>query len=276
MRRVVYALLAVNLLLLAWNLTRQGDVDAAPDAGDAATAGQDGSAGGLIMLSELEPGALRPRGRRLPAPVPGEEAAGDPAAAAGPDSLGPEVVLRCLTVGPLPPEADADAVGDWLSERGARVDIRRNERREVPLYWIYFPPPPTRDEAVALVERLRDQGLDDVLVVRKGDMANAISLGVFSRTDTRDRRLRQLEERGYQPSIAPRYRVREATWVDAGAPAGSIEREEVRSAFPRYEVSERPCARDQIAAATGASYNPFARAPANVAGARRRFHFSGQ
>jgi len=44
---------------------------------------------------------------------------------------------------------------------------------------------------------MRAQGIEDIIVVPKGDMANAISLGVYSRTEFRDRRLKELNAKGH-------------------------------------------------------------------------------
>ncbi len=187
-----------------------------------------------------------------------------PATAAAPSKA-------CLTLGPVPDDAPVEDIQAWLEGRGAQVDVRTDERREVALYWIYFPPKPDRAEAVAQVERMRAEGISDVLVVPKGDQAGAISLGVFSRPETRDRRLRELNGKGYQPSIAPRYRTKLATWVDVTVEAGALAEADVAERWPELEVTRKPCGGGQIAGAVGGSYNPGDGPPG-----ARRFFFSGQ
>ena len=301
MKWIVYVLLGVNLTLLTWNLHNRGTATATSAPGPVVASG----VGELPLLTELESDGLR---ARVSATVveagagaePDAEPETEPTVAAAPDAVPgptpsvpvdtPEAPLpdsaealvtapapvaapgtTCLTVGPLGEDAPVDAVGEWLKGLGAEVEVRSDERREVALYWIYFPPTATRAEAVTQVERMRAEGIDDVLVVPKGDMANAVSLGVFSRTDSRDRRLKELNDKGYRPSIAPRYRTKRATWVDASAPIGSVSPDTVRQRWPDLAVAPTACAGARIAAGQAGSYNSYGtpRPP-------RRFFFSDQ
>ncbi|MFT5448432.1 MAG: hypothetical protein ACI9DC_003616 [Gammaproteobacteria bacterium] len=190
----------------------------------------------------------------------------------------------CLTLGPLTADAPVQEMSRWLTQAGATVDVRTDERREVALYWVFFPPRTSRALAVAEVARLRGEGVTDVIAVPKGDMANAVSLGVFSRTDSRDRRVREMNQRGYQPSVSPRYRVKRASWVDVSALADTLATSTIQARWPGVDVSPKPCASaavsDSPMAAAGAdsnsviaveqeaSYNASPSAP-------RRFFFSG-
>jgi hypothetical protein len=105
-------------------------------------------------------------------------------------------------------------------------------------------------------------------------MANAVSLGVFSRTDSRDRRVREMNQRGYQPAVAPRYRVKRASWVDVNIAANTLTTESIKARWPDVEVNPKPCpvsatdANSAIAVGQAASYNASPPAP-------RRFFFSG-
>jgi hypothetical protein len=309
-RWIVYALLGVNLALLTWNLhTRSGEARTADPPLTAARAGAELNQ--LPLLVELEGDGLRARvpaagpsagagpvqetaqgSERLQAPEQGPtgpkstrpEPRPESLAVAGaqnptPDALPSPAVPPlpagaaappCFTVGPLGEDAPLQALREWLEARGATVDVRSDERREVALYWIYFPPT-SREEAVAQVARLREQGVSDVLVVPKGDMANAVSLGVFSRTDSRDRRLRELNAKGYQPSIGPRYRTKRATWIDVSAPPGAVTPDALRKEWPDTDVAPAACAGARIAARRAGSYNSEDASPG-----RRRFFFSGQ
>jgi len=295
MRWVVYTLLAANLTLLTWNLYGRGAVGEAAPAVPALPEAP-GEAGELPLLSEIGKDALRTRAGASapasPAAPPGPVTAAtatstptvpdiDPAVMAGGESqalapppqaaVPPPPARACLTLGPLAEDAPLEPITAWLRERGAEVDVRTDERREVALYWVYFPPRASREAAVEEVVRMRDAGLDDVIVVPKGDMANAISLGVFSRTDTRDRRVKDLEARGYEPLVSPRYRTKVATWIDVSAEQGALEPGAVAGRWPEIQATTRPCPAEQIAVGAAASYN----SEPGTQSAARRFHFSG-
>jgi hypothetical protein len=335
---VVYALLALNLGLLTWNL--QGEATA-PDTGsraDPAAVPVKEEMDALPLLSELEQPGLRSRPTQLaaaaaaevasaadskpatpspesPAPEPKSAAAAAatttiptakpevvPAPASKPKEAAPETVkspaqpeepasavaeaatlrvaLSCMTLGPLEDKTAIPEIQAWLEQRGARVDVRVDERREVALYWVFFPPRESRAVAVEEVVRMKAQGIEDIIVVPKGDMANAISLGVFSRPESRDRRLKELNGKGYQPSIGPRYRTKVASWMDVtlGAQEGqsALDRGAVESRWPKVRITTGPCSGE---AAQAAPARASVAAAGNVAGQGekkpRRFHFSG-
>jgi hypothetical protein len=269
MRWMVYFLLAANLGLLTWNLQTHGAVQPANPV-RAPHPAAPGPASQLPLLAEVGVDTLRPRA------TAGEARAGadgqerdttidiynfvgrGPAGSAPPKRPG---AGDCLTVGPLAEDAPVGAIRDWLRARGAEADVRSDERREVELYWIYLPPQATREAAIEEVAGLRGKGVSDVIVVPKGDMANAISLGVFSRPETRDRRVRELNEKGYQPSIAPRYRTKLATWIDVAAHEGSAVRDGLAERWPDLQLTDHACTGEQIAGGGPGFYNSTSKSP---------------
>ncbi|MDH3413871.1 MAG: hypothetical protein OEM98_15480, partial [Gammaproteobacteria bacterium] len=86
------------------------------------------------------------------------------------------------------------------------------------------------------------------IAVQKGDMANAISLGVFSQRISLERRLQELKKLGYEPSIMPRYRTEEASWFDVSFEEGErLSQSELSARFPDTELSDASCASPEIA-----------------------------
>jgi hypothetical protein len=171
----------------------------------------------------------------------------------------------CYSVGPLTSPEEVAGVEGWLEARGGRSTLREDERRELALYWVYFAPLPDRDAADARVERLRVQGVADIYIIPRGDMANAISLGVYSRRASLERRLRELRAKGHEPLIAPRYRTKKASWFDVlfvrdfdFQASGFVD------AFPAVEMSPMPCPADSLSSGDAVSPPPppggFARA----------------
>jgi hypothetical protein len=274
MRWMVYFLLAANLGLLTWNLQTHGAVQPAKPV-RAPHPAAPGPASQLPLLAEVGVGTLRPRAAAGEA---GGRADGQDRDAATdiynfvgrtqtgstpPSGTDPG---NCLTVGPLAEDAPVHAIRDWVQALGAEADVRSDERREVALYWIYLPPQATREAAIEVVAGLRGKGISDVIVVPKGDMANAISLGVFSRPETRDRRLRELSEKGYQPSIAPRYRSKLATWIDVAAGDGAAVRDGLVERWPDLQLTDHACSGEQIAGGGPGFYNPGTEPPPSAPG----------
>ena len=183
----------------------------------------------------------------------------------------------CMTLGPLEDKAAVSQIQAWLEEGGARVDVRIDERREVALYWVFFPPRESRAVAIDEVVRMKEQGIKDIIVVPKGDMANAISLGVYSRPESRDRRVKELTGKGYEPSIGPRYRTKVATWMDVTLRAkdseGALDRAAIEARWPKVRVTSGACSTQAAAprASTAIAQNVAAEAEPKT----RRFHFSG-
>lgn len=251
MRRVFFLLLLGNVALLAWEL-RHLEPPAAPTAAPpAAVPGERSYVNRLLLLSEVDPAELRERAPLIPALAePAAAPAGEPPES-GPSGAGEAEPLaaRCFSIGPIETPEEVEALDAWLAGLGASTRARVGERREIALYWIYFPPLATRADAVARVGTMRAEGIDDIYIIPRGDMANAISLGVYSRRRSLDRRLAELREKGYEPSIAPRYRTRKASWIDAALRAPfEFPRAEFVARFPTTDYLAVPCRPEQVAA----------------------------
>ena len=89
---------------------------------------------------------------------------------------------------------------------------------------------------------MREAGIEDISAIARGDMANAISLGVYSRRTSLDRRLAELKAHGHTPSVSPRYRTKKAAWLEAVFPKDSeFAGDEFRSEFADAKVESAPC-----------------------------------
>lgn len=157
-------------------------------------------------------------------------------------------VQNCYSIGPLKEDTQVAAIRTWLVAMGGDPVLRVDERSELDRYWVYFPPYTTREEAVQIVERMRSQGIEDVIAVSSGDMENAISLGVFSQRSSLERRLQELRALGYEPSIMPRYSSEKAFWLDVRFEQGEkLTQSEVSGRFPEVALSEASCISGEIA-----------------------------
>nr|VFJ54465.1 MAG: hypothetical protein BECKFM1743A_GA0114220_101323 [Candidatus Kentron sp. FM]VFJ55368.1 MAG: hypothetical protein BECKFM1743C_GA0114222_101563 [Candidatus Kentron sp. FM]VFK10412.1 MAG: hypothetical protein BECKFM1743B_GA0114221_101394 [Candidatus Kentron sp. FM] len=125
----------------------------------------------------------------------------------------------CYRLGPVLKRIGIKAVGKWLERRGITTVSQRSQRREVTLHWVYLPPSRTRAEAQKQANRMKRQGIEDIYILPRGDMSNAISLGVFSKRSSMEDRLEELRKKGYDPVVGARYRMRKVTWFNVSLPA---------------------------------------------------------
>lgn len=243
MKRLVYCLLLANLALFIWQYQQGSE---APPPRPQAMRPYD-HVNRLLLMSEINLERLR-----LRTPAKESVVAAAPEQPPAPSVMPPEpavvAVESCYSVGPLKDEAQIAAVRDWLLAMGGDPVLRLDERRELDRYWVYFPPLASKEEALREVERMRAEGLEDVIAVASGEMENAISLGVFSQRDTLRRRLRDLEARGYQPSIMPRYTSEKLSWFDVSFERGEqLTQSEVGARFAEMELREASCVSGEIA-----------------------------
>ena len=208
----------------------------------------------LLLLSEVDTDKLRLRNPPPPPPPvkpPPNVAASQPASVEEPEP--PPVVAAaeeaqgvsesCYSIGPLKDDGPIDALRSWLVALGGNPALRVDERRELERYWLYFPPEESLEAAQKIVDRMGAQGIKDVIAVPKGDMANAISLGVFSQRESLERRLEELRGFGYEPVIMPRYRTEQASWFDVTFESGErLSPGELSDRFPNAELIETGCA----------------------------------
>ena len=250
MRIVLYILLAVNAAYLYLNVEHWRSYVPSADRSIAYVKQ-------LVLLSEAAADELRPRGQDAPVadadaePVaepseradvaPAEETQAESSAAPAPAV----VALGCYSVGPLAEGTDQQAVAQWLSEQGAHAELREDERRELARYWVHLPPLDSLESAREQVVALRSAGIEDLHVIRRGNMANAVSLGLYSRKAHLERRVTKLKRAGIEPKVQERYRTYKSSWFDVVAPADSpLNDEALAERFPEVESRSRVCAAD--------------------------------
>jgi hypothetical protein len=264
---VILSLVLINAAFLGWQLSRDQEVvvgvEAVPETTTAAMVNR------LLLVSEVESGVLRQR-RNLPSSKPAS-APPPPPPTQIPESdketasvsleevlaMPPDSDRECYTLGPLENEDDISALSAWFNAQGSQATLRDDERREVVSTWVFMGPMESREAADARVQDMQAASIDDIYVIPRGDMANAISLGLYSQNDTLQRRVSQLEARGFTPSVLPRYRTVTASWFDVTASAAQPMTVGVLDQiFPDLIIRQVACRNGPIAADPAISYNP--------------------
>ncbi len=239
MKWLIYLLLIFNVAFFAWQYRTTGLVRPAPLPPVSSV----GQAKQLLLLSEVAPSALRARevaspltrslvshsrtsvGSPVVAGAPPESAesskstpgiaAADPATRGAGEAHG----RRCYAVGPFGKDEVVDDIIGWLRSEGGAAELRWDERQTPKSYWVYIPPRSSTEEARAMLRRLAADGVQDYVRIMRGPMRNAVSLGIFSKRESADRRMADLRRRGYVPSIDTRYQKERVQWLDVSFPA---------------------------------------------------------
>ena len=253
MKWAFYALVVLNATFFSWQMTLEGSPPPAGEPAGAPVPAAPGYVNRLLLVSELDSSILRERVAspiKVPAPrgggARGESGQGRTLAAVTPQDTAASTsdpAAACYSVGPLDDPAAIEDIGAWLRGEDADAALRADERREVTRYWVYLPPAESREQADVRVEAMRASGIDDIYVIPRGDMAFAISLGLFSQRASLDRRLEALERRGFTPSVTPRYRSVTASWYDVRFDsAADLRAQALAARFPGVEVKPAACA----------------------------------
>jgi len=149
---------------------------------------------------------------------------------------------RCYVVGPFERNEPVDNMVGWLRGNGGRVQSRWTEERVPRSYWVYIAPLPNTEEARVMLRRLAADGLQDYVRVMRGPMRNAISLGLFTKRESADRRVAVLRSKGYDPVMDTRYEAERVQWLDVSfAESGDLPDEAFREMFPAVELAGSEC-----------------------------------
>lgn len=213
MKWITILFLVANVAYFGWHMNQQIDQVQTHSAMDKKP--EMASSKPLVLLSEMD--RLPPL--REESAIPNEGQATDLATHDLIDQS-PEFNLdgTCISIGPFAPgnnDSDRVSIKNWLSVRSIPITEHIEEVRTRERYWVYLEPKATEAEARAQVEQLKQQGVSDYYMVIKGNMKNAISLGLFSSQETVNRRLEELAKEGYQPVVIPQHKVEQKVYINA-------------------------------------------------------------
>ncbi len=207
MKWLVVLLLAFNVLAFTWQYQQKIAADARHYLQHEPL--PEGTPG-LVLLTEQ--GRISGSARN-----PGA----DGVEASAPSAAGTDGNLRqCIELGPVEDltilNRAVDALGaepDDVRQRTEAVEVKR-------LFWVYLEPE-SSDMAQRQLSSLQADGVTDYLMVRRGELENAISLGLFRSQESVSRRLAELTEKGYRPVVIPRIQTRDEYSMTVLLPQGS-------------------------------------------------------
>ncbi|MFQ5660663.1 MAG: SPOR domain-containing protein [Gammaproteobacteria bacterium] len=120
----------------------------------------------------------------------------------------------CFTFGPLAGEMQVLGLGDWFKSRRAATHIRHTDEQGRRLFWIYLTPQESRSSAMQTIRNLKKKGITDYRLISRGNLLNAISLGLYSSQAAVNERLQELQKKGYKPVVVPYYNGKRVYWLD--------------------------------------------------------------
>jgi len=131
-----------------------------------------------------------------------------------------KVAGTCLRLGPFAGPAARSGAEKSLVALGVEA-VPFEDRSGAASGWdVYLPAQASRAEAMALADRLRAAGVDDLFVMNDGRNANRIALGRFSSEAGARRRADEVRAKGAEAIIEARGNGAPRIWLNVRLPAG--------------------------------------------------------
>lgn len=118
----------------------------------------------------------------------------------------------CEMIGPFKADSSSEAIVERLAALGVPSESRLIEVPGDMTYWVYQGPFVSQREALTKLYELQSMGIDSY-VIPKGELANSISFGVFTRRLGAEAKLSEITEYGYESAIHEIQRVDQEIWV---------------------------------------------------------------
>ena len=162
------------------------------------------------------------------------------------DINGTNAEIVCYTYGPIPDIKESELLSNWLKERDISYRKRETDEQGKQLFWVYLAPQVSRVKAEATLKDLKNKGIQDLRLIREGDLLNAISLGLFSSQASVNKRLHEIKAKGYRAVVVPYGGGKKVHWFDVSVVQNSSYIDDLFTGFPaRFNAAPAGC--NQIA-----------------------------
>lgn len=196
MRWALLFLVAANVMLFTW-FQFNGDPEGGPDENLQGLPSRGEGIASLELLSETEAAASGIEGQAT------AEVSPEPAARQAP---------MCWMLGPMPEEVTAKQVLMRFENQAVPAELRVIEEIIGLDYLLYMGPFASRAESLAKLNELQGAGVDSFLITR-GSLAEAISLGLYSRRSKAEIARDSFGEQGYAAQIRENERTGTQQWL---------------------------------------------------------------
>lgn len=118
----------------------------------------------------------------------------------------------CTLVGSFKRLLKAEYFVERLQSLGLSAEVKNLVVDSQPGYWLHLPPEKSRKEALRRLSELQRRGIDSY-VIPSGNLANGISLGMFSSKERADSMMSSVSAQGYKPQIVDVPREQKEIWA---------------------------------------------------------------
>lgn len=128
------------------------------------------------------------------------------------DAAAEEGRQLCTLVGAFPESRKAEYFVEHLRALDIAGAVQEMEVPGESSFWVYLPAEVSKKKALRLLHELQAKKIDSY-VIPKGDLANGISLGLFSSEEAALRRQDEVAGHGYSAAVEEVERTYEEVWV---------------------------------------------------------------
>jgi hypothetical protein len=150
----------------------------------------------------------------------------------------------CLFLGGFDDELSAQSLEQRLLSLDIESEIQQLDVATGVDYWVYLPPLASRQASLRQLRELQSRNVDSYIIT-VGDLANGISLGIFSRKDSAEGVVARLREVDYSALVRELPRMHSKYWVRVAAASRAQLGDSILGALkkdmPTLQHRQMPC-----------------------------------
>ncbi len=127
----------------------------------------------------------------------------------------------CYTYGPFNSEKTARSIARKINDFGLATEIKKQKTMQTLNFLVYLQALPSREEAIKVINDIRQHEITNYRIINNGPYKNAISLGSFDDLDQARRHAEYIRFLGYDAKYTTQKKQKEVYWIDYDEPFGS-------------------------------------------------------
>lgn len=128
--------------------------------------------------------------------------------------IAPEQAPACEVLGPFEKRRHAVSATEQFKRAGVESVIRPVSVEKQLGYWVLVPQAESRIVAIENMKTLKAAGYDDLWMFNKGELENAISLGLYTSRNRAEQFRNKVDSTGLNPVVKPRTVSNPEFWVE--------------------------------------------------------------